>query len=217
MVNTDEVNVLTEEIKNMKAEMDSLKSTVNSLFDIKKEGKVIKKMIESLNEDIKDIKVQNKDIAEKIRLLEDEFDDSDTDESCDDESEALQFKCSKCNYRCERELTLSKHTNTKHSEEEHNKRKHEKKISTEASDKNQNESENEDEDELEYFQIEIVNDEEVYACNLCIEAFDSEKEVKEHLRDSHKKVIETDIEVSCSECYKDEDMKCIECIMKQYE
>ena len=64
----------------MKAEMDSLKSTVNSLVDIKKEGKVIKKMIDSLNEDIKDIKEQNKDIAEKIRLLEKEFDDSDTDE-----------------------------------------------------------------------------------------------------------------------------------------
>ena len=163
-------------------------------------------MIESLNEDIKDIKVQNEDIDEKIRLLEDEFDDSDTDESCDDESEALQCKCSTCNYRCERELTLSKHIHTKHSEEEHNKRKHEKKFNTEASDKNQNESENEDEDELEYFKIEIVNDEEVYACNLCIEAFDSEKEVREHLRDSHKKDIETDIEVSCSECYKNDNI-----------
>ena len=46
--------------------MDSLKSTVNSQVDIKKEGKVIKKMINSLNEDIKDIKEQNKDIAEII-------------------------------------------------------------------------------------------------------------------------------------------------------
>ena len=59
MVNTDEVNVLTVEIKNMKTEMDSLKSTVNSLVDIMKEGKVIKKMIDSLHEAIKDIKQQN--------------------------------------------------------------------------------------------------------------------------------------------------------------
>ena len=59
MVNTDEVNVLTVEIKNMKTEMDSLKSTVNSLVDIKKEGKVITKMIDSLHEAIKDIKQQN--------------------------------------------------------------------------------------------------------------------------------------------------------------
>ena len=82
---------------------------------------------------------------------------------------------------------------------------------------NQGDSENEEEDELEYFQIKIFNDEEVYACNLCIEAFNSEKELKEHFRHSHEKVIETDVEVSCSECYRTEDMKCIECIMKQYE
>ena len=43
----------------MKTEMDSLKSTVNSLVDIMKEGKVIKKMIDSLHEAIKDIKQQN--------------------------------------------------------------------------------------------------------------------------------------------------------------
>ena len=101
---------------------------------------------------------------------------------------------------------MSKHINTKHSEARHTRRKREKKVNTEASVKNQSDSENEG-----------VNDEEVYACNFCIEAFDSEKEVKEHLRDSHKKFIETDVEVTCSECYKDEDMKCIECIMKQYE
>ena len=70
---------------------------------------------------------------------------------------------------------------------------------------------------LKTFKLKFFYGEEVYACNLCIEAFDSEKEVKEHLRDSHKKVLETDVKVSCSECYKAEDMKCIECIMKQYE
>ena len=112
---------------------------------------------------------------------------------------------------------MSKHINTKHSEARHTRRKCKKKVNTEASDKNQSDSENEDEDELEYFQIEVVNDEEVYACNFCIEAFDSVKEVKEHLRHSHKKFIETYVEVTCSECNKDEDLKCIECMMKQYE
>ena len=39
------------------------------------------------------------------------------------DSEALQIQCGKCNYKCERELTLSKHINTKHPEEEANKEK----------------------------------------------------------------------------------------------
>ena len=37
----------------MKAEMDSLISTVNSLVDIQQEGEVIKKMIDSLKSKIK--------------------------------------------------------------------------------------------------------------------------------------------------------------------
>ena len=94
-------------------------------------------------------------------------------------------------------------------------------MNNEASDKinsnSESDSETDSDDELDFYQIEIVNDEEVYACNLCIEAFDSEKEVKEHLRDSHKKVIEIDEEVLCSDCAQAENGKCIECIMKQYE
>ena len=134
MVKTYKVNVLTKDIKNMNAEMDFLKSTVNVLVDIKKEGKVIKKTSRKLKCKII--------VGDKIRLLEEEFDDSDTDESCEDESIALQFKCSKCNYRCERDHTLSKHINTKHSEAQHNKRKHEKKKNRKASDKSHSDREN---------------------------------------------------------------------------
>ena len=65
MVKTCKVNVLTEEIKNIKAEMYFLKSTV----DINKEEKVIKKMIDSLNEAIKEIKEQNKDMVTKHKTV----------------------------------------------------------------------------------------------------------------------------------------------------
>ena len=48
----------------------------------------------------------------------------------------------------------------------------------------------ESEEELDLFQMKIVSDEEVYICNLCDEGFDSEAEVKGHLQETHKKVLE---------------------------
>ena len=59
---------------------------------------------------------------------------------------------------------MRKHFNTKHGG-----------FSHEASDKNKSETEMDSEDDLDFYQLEIVNIEEVYACNLCIDAFDSEK------------------------------------------
>ena len=50
----------------------------------------------------------------------------------------------------------------------------------------------ESEGEFDLFQLEVVSDEEVFACNLCNEGFDSEDEVKEHLKQSHKKVLKFD-------------------------
>ena len=41
----------------------------------------------------------------------------------------------------------------------------------------------EPEGELDLFQLEVVSDKEVYyACNLCNEGFNSEDEVKDHLK-----------------------------------
>ena len=43
---------------------------------------------------------------------------------------------------------------------------------------------------MDLFQLEVVSDEEVYICNLCNEGFDSEPEVKDHLKETHRKVFE---------------------------
>ena len=51
-------------------------------------------------------------------------------------------------------------------------------------------TESESEGDYDLFQLEIVSDEEVYVCNLCDEGLDSEHEVKEHLKEKHKKVFE---------------------------
>ena len=58
-MNKGEINELTEELKNIKAEMNVLKYTVNSLNHIKEEGKVIKNMIRSLTDGIEQIKVES--------------------------------------------------------------------------------------------------------------------------------------------------------------
>ena len=50
---------MTEDIKNMKAEINDIKSIVISLSDIEKEGNVIIKMIKTLKEDIQNIKDEN--------------------------------------------------------------------------------------------------------------------------------------------------------------
>ena len=59
----------------------------------------------------------------------------------------------------------------------------------EATCKFQGNNESESDGEYDLFQLEVVSDEEVYCCNICNEGFDSEEEVKEHLKLSHKKVL----------------------------
>jgi trehalose/maltose hydrolase-like predicted phosphorylase len=58
----------------------------------------------------------------------------------------------------------------------------------EATCKFQGDNESESDGEYDLFQLEVVSDEEVYCCNICNKGFDSEEEVKEHLKLSHKKV-----------------------------
>ena len=74
----------------------------------------------------------------------------------------------------QKKITLKKHINTKHQV-----------INRESGD-----TESESEGDFDLFQLETVSDEEVYVCNLCNEGLDSAHEVKEHLKEIHKKVFE---------------------------
>ena len=58
----------------------------------KKEGKLIVNSINTLKEDIKNIKDENLKICEKIRLLEEDVEESDSEESLCDEGEELSKK-----------------------------------------------------------------------------------------------------------------------------
>ena len=72
---------MTEVIQNMKAKMHTLQMKVSSISDVKKEGKVMMNMIQTLKEDIQNVKYAYSKICDKIRLVEEEFEISDSQES----------------------------------------------------------------------------------------------------------------------------------------
>ena len=85
-MNKKEMNELNDELKNIKAEIVVLNDTVNSLTDIRKEGKVIKNMIRNLTDHIENIKVENDKIYQKKKAQETEFDESSSEVSFSQEA-----------------------------------------------------------------------------------------------------------------------------------
>ena len=69
-------------------------------------------------------------------------------------------KCDKCDFRCDKEITLRKHANTKHSEEViyENSKAHYMR------------------DEPDFLQMKFMDRKTVYACNICDEGFEHMKE-----------------------------------------
>ena len=45
----------------------------------------------------------------------------------------------------------------------------------------------------DYFQIEFVDGEPVFACNICNEGFNNEAEIREHMNDKHKSLMSDDL------------------------
>ena len=91
------------------AYIDKLKNTGNALSEMRMEEK------ECLQKDIWNLRFENQSIAEKIRMLEHEFVDTDSEEWYDEEGtesnkskekEKLWNKCDECDFRCERETPL---------------------------------------------------------------------------------------------------------------
>ena len=65
----DQFNLLLEDTKNLKAEMEMLKNTVKVIADIKQEGKVLKKSVDSLKEEIIQIKQDHQRVMVDPMLL----------------------------------------------------------------------------------------------------------------------------------------------------
>ena len=83
----------------------------------------------------------------------------------------VDFKCSKCDFVGITHVTLMKHVNTKHAP-----------VLLELDDQ--------DEDLfLDLFQMELLEGEEIYACSICNEGYDTIDEVKKHISSDHKETL----------------------------
>ena len=70
----------------MKAEIYVLKNSIKSLSTIKEEGKVLKRLIDKMKVETKQVSEQNTEITNKIKELEEDLEDE-TDEESENESE----------------------------------------------------------------------------------------------------------------------------------
>ena len=91
-----------------------------------------------------------------------------------------ELKCFKCDFVANTELSLKKHKNTK-SEPKSDQLANQEidAIKTECIFKGI-------EDIEDMFQLELVKDEQVFACNICNEGFDRHNEVKKHIEEYHR-------------------------------
>ena len=123
------------------------------------------------------------------------------------------IKCLQYLYSCEKKDTLKKHMNTKHPFEG----------------SNNSEPRYDDEEHNTYiednmlYDIEIVNGEAVCVCNICSEGLDNAEEVRNHMKESHDRVLTPEVgkhkAVPCKDgnCIESGIATCIEYIMRQYE
>ena len=133
------------------------------------------KEIKSLREDIESIKNYNFTIKENIKQIEEEFTDS--EEDLEEVIEA-ENKCEKCNFKCVGAVTMKKHMNTKHGSLHKDNDEHEY--------KEKRKEESLDADLEDFFQIEVVDGETLYVCNICNEGVDNENMIKRHMHENHE-------------------------------
>ena len=87
-----------------------------------------------------------------------------------------EFKCDKCKYSGQSSVSLNKHMNTKH-------------VHEDIDYSNEKESECVSECINDLFQMEFVEGEQVYACNVCSKCFDKSDKIKRHIEKEHKDII----------------------------
>ena len=134
---------------------------------------------------------ENKEVEKGIKLIEDDLTDESEDESDRIKGQQtfqghvkktdLKLKCSKCEFYSKSEVQLKKHKNTKHANE------HVKASIEEEGDFTNTDCCFEGIDDM--FQIEIIEGEQVYACNICNEGFDQDAEIKKHIEEKHSEII----------------------------
>ena len=177
---------MQEEVNSLKAEVETLKNTLKLLISIREESEHMQSYIRDIKVDIHILNTNNRELNERLNNLEKDV-VREKDSNCDPEflkhvsessikNNSEQFKCDKCNYTEKTSVSLKKHKNTKHLHED-------------ADCSNKEESESVSDCINDLFQMEFIEDEQVYACNVCNKGFDKNKEIKKHIEKEHKDII----------------------------
>ena len=90
-------------------------------------------------------------------------------EEIEDHTKIVDFKCIKCDFVGTTHVTLMKQVNTKHAP-----------VLLDDQDKDLF---------IDLFQMEVLEGEEVYACNICNEGFNTIDKLKKHISSDHKDAI----------------------------
>ena len=123
----------------------------------------------------------NKYIKEQIDLIEEDSDtESDSDyikqpTKAEIEKIVRELKCDKCDFIAKTLVTLKKHVNTKHPHLVTEHKYQEEDIVLNCV--------------QELFQIEALEGEQVFACNVCNEGFDIEDNVRKHITSDHTDIL----------------------------
>ena len=125
-------NDVHEDVKKLKDEVITLKSTIISIVKTREKGDILENTVKGLREEIEIIKASNKQIVEHIKQMEkDHTDESEVESSiisgtectCDTsksrsavklKSGNMTFKCDICEYTSKTYISMNKHKNTKH-------------------------------------------------------------------------------------------------------
>ena len=194
-----EINTLHEEVKIMKTEIDALKIDLKLVLSVRAEIECLKESVKDIKEEIQQLKSINIDLIERIKHVEEEI-IYDTDDECESDNDinssysnaklfhkesvhnkGQTYKCNKCDFAGHTEVSLKKHRNTKHSLQ-NNGESEVKLINKDCTLEGFEGIE-------DLFQIEVLDGEEVYACNVCNEGFDREDEIMKHILDGHKEIV----------------------------
>ena len=194
-----EINTLHEEVKFLKAEIDTLKTNFKPMLAVRAEVTLLQESVKVIKEDIKMLTAMNESMSERIKDVEEEM-KYETDEESDidndqniskfedkliNEKKVQYINCFKCDFVCNTEMSMKKHTNTKHPIQ--NNKENEIKSKEIGYDLEGMESIE------DLFQLEVLDGEEIYACNVCDQGFDNEDKTKNHIADNHKEIM---IEIS---------------------
>ena len=183
----------------MKEEIQALKINFKQVLEVRAEFEHLEKSVKYVKEEIKQLAARNMNISERIKLVEEEIRyETDYDGDSDNDfnlphleakqtngkylkKKGQELKCCKCGHVSNTEMSLKIYINTRHTLQN----MEEEEISSKEVDYNLDGIESIE----NLFQLEFLDGDQIYACNVCDQGFDIENEIKKHIIDNHKEII----------------------------